>query len=253
MKPQFNIYDSLSYLACGYLLCFFVYMVREAHWFTGMGLLSAEALGWTIVAYIVGHVNSGCASWLLEKGLVKKYLGLPVQNLLMTREQGKWAVCLFGEYFEPLPDETFRSSLQSYHDSGSEKAQGAGENHSDEEHKLLIIEASQAAKSDDATWDRMNIFLNLYGFSRNVSFALLVGAALFGAKHIIDLSNPTFFGPPFARYAFLALAGSIGMLYRYLKFYRLYYFELLSFFVVLQEAPAKSKRAASDKPRVTRR
>lgn len=68
----------------------------------------------------------------------------------------------------------------------------------------------------------MDTFLQLYGFCRNASFSLFASAVLLGGAW---LRCGTW---EYALYGIVALLASVGMLYRYLKFYRQYSYELFT-------------------------
>jgi hypothetical protein len=72
----------------------------------------------------------------------------------------------------------------------------------------------------------LSSFLNLYGFSRNISFSLFLSALILGLGVATSGSRPGGVGE-YAGWAALAAAvAGIGMFYRYLKFYREYTVEV---------------------------
>lgn len=81
-------------------------------------------------------------------------------------------------------------------------------------------------KRDEVVRERLATFLNLYGFCRNMAMAL-VAVALFLAVGLVIGSADT--GPVVGPGWWLGAAalGAVGVLYRYLKFYRQYALELL--------------------------
>jgi hypothetical protein len=80
----------------------------------------------------------------------------------------------------------------------------------------------------------MGTFLNLYGFCRNVSFTLVLSAAL-----LVGTAIGT--GDPQARWmAAVAAAGAVGMFYRCLKFLRLHGAEIL---LAFESAPVPAAPA----------
>lgn len=81
---------------------------------------------------------------------------------------------------------------------------------------------------DDATVQgRLNTFLNLYGFARNMSLALVLSAIMLGVG-IVRGSAQT--GPEVSPGWWIGagVVVAIGLFYRYLKFLRQYGVELLT-------------------------
>ena len=84
----------------------------------------------------------------------------------------------------------------------------------------LFLHVYAAVTREKDAQERLDQFRNLYGFSRNVAFAFFVSAVI--------LLVGDAWGSAGAGYGWAtgsALLG-IGMLYRYLKFYRQFTFEL---------------------------
>lgn len=70
---------------------------------------------------------------------------------------------------------------------------------------------------------RLDSFLNLYGFARNLAFTTLaVGIALSARTWWL---RPD---PGLAKYAVIALVVGVFLVYRYLKFFRQYSYELFN-------------------------
>ena len=74
------------------------------------------------------------------------------------------------------------------------------------------------SKQNEETWERIKIYINLCGFCRNTSLALLISSIFL---RIFIQSNSEYFFLPY-----IVFIGAIGMFYRYLKFFRLYSYEL---------------------------
>ena len=82
---------------------------------------------------------------------------------------------------------------------------------------------------------RLDDFRNQYGFARNMTFSMLcVSLFLFIAHH---LHRPD----ARIRWAPVALLLAVGMLYRYLKFYRQYTYELLLRYCELRASTQEGK------------
>ena len=103
--------------------------------------------------------------------------------------------------------------------------------------EALFHHARIIARQSRETWEKGEVFLNLYGFCRNLSFVLLVGSPVLLVSGLLSERRE------------VALLGAglgavgVGMLYRFLKFYRLYTFELFSAYPDL--APADRRDGAS--------
>ena len=201
-KLPFSNYDFWAYLAAGFLLLFAVDQV------TGRNLLMRES--WTVVqgviavslAYVVGHVAAGVSAWLLEKNLVGRCLGYP-RDILFGQPRGRrWLWRIWPGYFAPMP--------MSVQQAVRVRASAA-----DLEPEAMFWPAYHYTRSIPAAAARLDSFLNLYGFCRNISLVALFDAALFYWSYM----QPH--GPKdHLLWSRCALVLSVAMLGRYLKFYR---------------------------------
>lgn len=211
VKVPLSLYDFFGYLASGLLIATGVDYSLELGWVSKIGTSPVPIALFIVVTYIVGHINSNLASWLIEKSFVGKLLGNPV-SILFESGSPKLKVFrwIFPGYFQGLPSgmrDRIVSQLQS---------RNVPQNPS-----IVFYHARAVAKSDPVTWGRLDTFLSLYGFCRNVSFALLSLSAVFAFSTFVrDLNQ--------LHYAVATLIASTGMFYRYLKFYRQYSFELFT-------------------------
>jgi hypothetical protein len=204
-KLPFSVYDFFGYLASSFLL-----FAAVDHAFDGGRLLGDSpkfmlGLLWLVVAYIAGHLIAHVSSVLLEQGLVRRVLRSPEETLFQERPCSAWAR-LFPGFYRPFPKEIRERVLVKAHEQAG--IAGAG--------RALFFHCHTIAKRDQATLGRLNSFLNLYGFCRNSTLALSVAAAVLIAGAL--------FGGDFGKlwWAAAALVGSVGMFYRYLKFFKLY-------------------------------
>jgi hypothetical protein len=219
-KLPFTVYDFFGYLSAGFVL-----LVGLAAAFTGseswqrtpgatVGLLLV------VVAYTAGHVIANVSGYLIEGTLVRRILGAP--NKVLFAESGpQWARLLPG-YYRPLPPEQRKRVLGRAAQAGiTEPGEG------------LFYHCFSAAKESESTMTRLSTFLNLYGFCRNMAVStLIVAIALFAGMLLGTAETGHLVAPGWwAAGAFLA---SIGLLYRYLKFFRHYSVEV---FVSYAEPP----------------
>jgi hypothetical protein len=218
-KIPFTSYDFWAYLSAGFLLLF---AVDQA---AGTKLLMRDT--WTIVqgviavsmAYVVGQLVASVSSFVFEKMLVGKVLGYPRMNLFGKPKAWRWLRALMPDYFAPLPEQTQKAVLERGQKVG---ADGAGE--------ALFWPAHAYGRSTPAVAARMDNFLNLYGFCRNIALVGLIDAALLYWSYL----RPD--GPAehllWARVAFVI---GIGMTFRYLKFFRHFALEVFTSFAFSKE------------------
>lgn len=212
MNLPFSVYDFFGYLASGFLICVGADYLAGDHWILRHDMPLHHAALWIAVSYVVGHLNAGVASFLLERRVVGKVLGRPNRNLFGHKPK-KWFTCLFPDYYTPL-------------DAGVQQRV------MDRARALGIMEPGEAlfhhirshVKRETATMSRVDAFLHLYGFCRNISCALLVTAAALATYAILAARPPQHVW----WCALAAAAGGVGMFYRYLKFYRLYSYEMFN-------------------------
>ena len=178
-----------------------------------------------IGAYILGHIIAQLSGFLFEQVAVRGILGSPEDLLLHERRRGPRAV-VFPGYFAPLPSRMRAEVL--------ERAKAADLN---TDGRDIYSSARQRVRREGETASKLETFLNLYGFCRNTSFALLVAGLLLlvcaratpwrlaGGAHA-----EAFWG------GLVVLAGMI-LFYRYLKFFRLYTVEVFQAYATTPFAP----------------
>jgi hypothetical protein len=215
MKVPFSAYDFFGYLACGFMVisaadfAFGQSRLFQSEW----GVVPTVAL--IFAAYVMGHAIAHLASLALEKGLVRKVLGSPEKTLFDSSRTGGWGR-IFPGFYEPIPDETRRRVLERAKDRAGITSPGRG----------LFFHCHPIVMREQACSGRLNSFLHLYGFGRNTCMAsliatvILVGGAL--SKVRVDESEVTVL----LTWAGVALLVAVVMLYRYLKFFRLYTVEV---------------------------
>ncbi len=227
-RSPFSAYDLFGYLASGFLVILAVDFVARAGWLVSSPSPSVVAMAfWTGVAYVVGQILATPSAWLLESVFVGRVLGKPESTLIGARRAR--AALLFPGYAKPLPAALRRRITERAADLAQDP-------------EALFLHAAARARSDPSAASRLGTFLNLYGFCRNVTFALLVCAGLLlGARFVVPQ-------PPTRWLALAALVAAVGMLYRYLKFLRLHGVEVL---VAFEAAPPSPTPAPPDQQRAT--
>jgi len=203
-KIPFTSYDFWAYLSAGFLLLFVADQVA------GTGLLARES--WTIVqgvvaaggAYTVGQLVASTSSLVFERLLVGKVLGYP-RNVVFGRANAPaWLRACIPGYFMRLPDET---SMRALEKAAAEGVTGPGE--------AMFWAAYGRARTDSVVMGRLDNFLNLYGFCRNIALVAFVDAALLYWSYRWN-------GGPESHlhWSWAAAAVGVGMTFRYLKFLR---------------------------------
>lgn len=222
-KIPFTSYDFWAYLSAGFLLLF---ALDQAF---GMHLLTRQS--WTVTqsvlafscAYAAGQLVAGLSSFVFEKLLVGRLLGYPRSVLFGAAFAPRWVRWVVPGYFVALPATVQVTAL--------EKGAKLGVSSFGEE---LFWPAYITAKSVPSVMSRLDNFLNLYGFCRNVACVGFLDAALLYWSYF----QPT--GAPehliLARVSFIA---GFGFTLRYLKFYRLYAVEIFTSFAYAKEAEKK--------------
>jgi hypothetical protein len=214
-KLPFSVYDFFGYLASGFVL-----LVAIAVAFVGYEPLTAQpplliGLLLIVAAYVTGHVIANLSGDLLERRLVRKRLNMPTA-ILMGADVPKWARWLFPGYASALP-----AAVQARIAARAKRAgvEDRGEG--------LFFHCHAVLKHDSVVQARLNTFLNLYGFCRNMALALLLAAVVLSAGLIRGTADT---GPDVAPGVWLvaALVAALALFYRYLKFLRQFGVELLT-------------------------
>jgi len=217
-KIPFTSYDFWAYLSSGFL---FLFAVDQA---AGTQLLMRES--WTVVqgvmavacAYTAGQLVASASSWMLEKLFVGNLLGYPRDILFGRVKAWAWVRRLMPSYFEELPAATQRAVI--------ENGKNAGLSSFDEG---LFWVAYANARVSPVTMGRLDNFLNLYGFCRNIAMVALIDAV------ILYWSYLQFQGPHLhLLLARAALIVAICMVFRYLKFFRHYSVEIFTSFAYVK-------------------
>ncbi len=204
----FSVYDFFAYLASG-----FVVLVVGAYAFDIDALPQKDAssvvlLAWVIGAYVTGHVVAHLSAAVIENGFVRRRLG---SDATFFASALGWRRRLFRGYLEPLPSRVIERVLARANMCPDPS---------------LFFHCWAVARRDPVTFGRMNTFLNLYGFARNIAMACALGALALAAGAL----RPFFAGgsPRTDKFWLIlpVVVTGVIMFYRYLKFLRLYAVEL---------------------------
>lgn len=209
-KLPFSVYDTFAYLASGFIVA------MAADFAFGIGLRGetdpavVDALFWILVVYIGGHLVAHLSSVLLEKGIVRKWLRSPEEHLLADEPCTLRKAKLFKSHYQQLPA-TVRERITARAGEDAITPGGRG----------FFLHCHALAQQQPAVRERLASFLNLYGFCRNASFALFVGAILLAVGAFVHSPSPLWWVPDGSRlaWAVAALLAGLGMFIRYLKFF----------------------------------
>lgn len=218
---RYSDYDLFAYVASGLaalaasdVLCG-THIVLDVDWKFSTGAVTVA------FAYVVGQIISSLAAFLLEKQLTRKMFGAPSQVLfdaarphIPTFVRTK----LLREYYTPLDADIRRRVLQRAQQEGKSTEPG----------EPLFWAAFPAAKSNEQASPRMETFLKLYGFCRNVSFVAFVATGVLVGKGLLSLliHSQSFHQDAAIQWLVCALVVGVGLYLRYLKFLRLYALEV---------------------------
>ncbi len=177
MNLPFSAYDIFGYLASGFLILAAAEFGFDGQWLVERDWKPGHIALYVTMAYIIGHISANLSSDLIENRFARKLLG-PSEELLFRAADAKngfWSR-IFPGFFKPLPQKTQERILKA---TESEGLNAPGRD--------LYLYAFAVVKQDKAALERLTAFLNLYGFCRNISFALIVAAL------VISASGPWYF------------------------------------------------------------
>ncbi len=218
----FSVYDFFGYLASGLV----VLAAADFAFNKGAYINAPLGLGATLVAvvimYTTGHIVAAISSFLFEDRLVRRWLGPPEETLFVDNPPNK-PLRIFPGFYRPLPSETRKRVLDKARPTGIENPGRA-----------LFLLCWANVMRDSRVADRLNTFLNLYGFARNTSLAAFIASLALIAGALLNASAGPAFIVPRLGWGAAALFAAVALLYRYLKFFRHY---TLQVFVGYSEMP----------------
>jgi hypothetical protein len=213
-RLPFTIYDFFACLSAGLvtLVALAAAFTSSDEWQQTPSAIVCVVL--IVVTYMVGHLVANVATFLYEATIVRRWLRMPSEILLVPAQSPVGLQRLFPGYYRPLPT-VIRSRVAER--SGQPVEDGPSND-------AVYLLAFSVVKRDAPTYARLSTFLNLYGFSRNVSLAALVAAACLLTGSLLGTAQTGLVAPGW--WAAGALVLAVGLFYRYLKFFRLYAFEV---------------------------
>jgi hypothetical protein len=210
-RIPFSVYDFFGYLAAGVLVLAAIDYAFDGGWVLNKDLGIVFSVFWIGVAYIIGHIVANVSGYLLETKLVRRVLVSPEETLFQAKKTTGWAR-IFPNFYEPFPVELQERILKK----------AKGEASIDRPGRALFLHCHSIVKRDEATQARLNAFLNLYGFSRNISTAAALAFIVLLADVLVGTVKDSEW-----IWLLAAMIAAVGMLYRYLKFFKHYTMEVL--------------------------
>lgn len=212
-KFPFTDYDFWAYISTGFVFLFTLDHLLGAGLMVRPSWTVVEGLVATACAYAIGHMLAGFASAIIERRIVRKWLGSPSLTVMGDPRGPAWFRWLYPSFYEPMPAKTRESIMTRAIEHGIT-----------EPGEALFWVAFDSARSNPPSLARMSDFLNLYGMCRNLSLTGIICAAMLGGA-------AWWCGRP-DDYLWAALGAvlGIGMFFRYLKFYRHYSVEVFTTF-----------------------
>jgi hypothetical protein len=232
----FSVYDFFGYLASGFLFIFAAIYVGTKKSIFCYDLNFVASVFVILVVYTIGHILAIPAKLFYERLVVERWLKPPAEILFRKNSPTTFLEKLFTEYYDSYPGEVI--------DKIETKAVNDGV-WSDK--KALFHYAYSKVRQNTALLSRQDVFLSLYGFCRNLSFTLLLVLLFifFGGWHRGFLLNLIV--------CYASILASLGLFYRYLKFFRQYSYELFLSYLELSPAPKGSNQERKGTQRVKRK
>lgn len=214
----FTEYDFYAYITAGAILIAAIdYTLANGNLVSRADWSIVQAIFWTMISYLVGHVTAGFSSFFMEQLLLKRVFINPIIVILGIKEP---------RYFELLFKHLFATEYSPFPESVCQKIRtklrtSIGDIKDPEN---IFQTAFAVARYESSSEARLNQFMNLYGLCRNVSFVALVSTALLWIKTYQSPNNQD------AYLAWASIALAVGMFGRFIKFYSSYTREVLRAF-----------------------
>jgi len=217
----FSVYDFFGYLAAG-----FVVLVAATAAFLGDATIRSnpsliEDALLIVLAYVAGQVISTISRTVLERGVLARALGSPSDRLFSASDG--WRARLFPGYVEPLPPEIQARVLTRGREQAGVGAPG----------RALFVHCYARVRRDEAIAARLETFLKLHAFCRNMTLAGIIAAVLLLLGSLTGTAQTGQLAP--GVWVAIALATATGMFYRWLRFYRHFAVEVFTGYAELPD------------------
>jgi len=227
MTNKFSFYDFVAHFIPGLLLIGAVTVVFLTPANVSQLLRDAEAYKYVfsvvmvLLSYGLGHVISQLAGVLIEGVLVRRLIGYQSEHLFADGTKARW---LFRDYKRSYSEDFRTRFLDIY-----EKTFETGFAHDD----TFMNCFHYVKEKSERTLTRLNTFIAVYDFSRNMAMALLILSLSTLTKGMMSCNRFLLCGSP----ALLVLG--FLFLYRYLKYFRHYADEVFRSFVTLRQIESR--------------
>lgn len=217
-KIPFSVYDFFAYLSSGTVVLVTVDYVYK------LGILQQKevsllfGIALVVAAYVCGQLIAHFSALLLEHVLVFKVLKRPSDVLMHEKKFGWIRRYFFPGYHRTLPSETqYRVRKQAESRDVTPKDE------------TLFLHAYPIVTANEKWQARLDDFRNQYGFARNMCLAFFLSG--------IMLTTSRLLGDPTVKWGYIAIIFGVALtlLYRYLKFFRQFSYELLIRYAELQK------------------
>jgi len=219
---RFSDYDVFAYLATGLAALLVADLSCGSTFVVGATWTVASAAITLVGAYVLGQIIASPAAWIVQEWVTNRVLFRPTEILMGSRRLNGWRRALkrtvLGSYYSPL-NEWVQADL---------RVAARNKCGRDVSGESLFWVAFPVARVDEIAYARMESFLRLYGFCRNLTFVAGCGALIFATRCGLHWwQGDTHLASEALRYAALAAVLGAGLFHRYLKFYRAYAQEVL--------------------------
>ncbi len=219
-EMPFDPYDFFGYIASGLVLVALAQLTFGFPKVFGAELKPFDMAVTVLGVYIAGQIIAGPAKFFFEDLLVHKVLGSPTKNLLRPVPH-RLRNLIFPGFYKPLPFVN-RAKIAT-------KIDALQLDCTDAEGIFLTIRYSPEILHNERLISKLDLFLNKYGFSRNVSFSLMLASVCLAIVGYLE-GNTSFF-----RFSIAALITGTLLFYRYLNFFRQYSYELFNSYACMSE------------------
>lgn len=245
----FDAYDFFGYLASGLMVLCGLDAMFHLSDVMSTDMETLKFLVIVLASYVLGQMLATPAKGLLEDLIVRFLLGRPSVRLMGTPGWKDPRRYFALGYFEPLRPQVqtnirTRAAGEGFEMTGKQDAHGIVQPTDASGEDLFIhVRFRPDVRSDEPLMARMDAYLNKYGFNRNVCFASLCLAIAVYVEYRMGGHERA----QYLQYARLLGVMSLLLFYRYLKFLRLYSYELFNAYAAGPPPPKPETQASAPK------
>lgn len=206
VKFPLSVFDFFAYLIQGFLLLVgFCYLFK----INILEITTTDNLFFDfiviVLSYILGHIVAELSRWIIEGGIVRKYLGYPSDFVFKEEHRKK---LLFTEYLRPYSKEfinEFKTAYGWYYNNKFSRI--------DDYNSFRLCFHTVKERCPNA-FSRLEVFISMYDFNRNLSMVSIVYGGIFLTIVITTGELIWLLGVA------LSLILTFMLLLRYLKFFK---------------------------------